>query len=319
VSLSTIVAGSMRSRRENGGYRSDSGQPSVERTTRSPARSPRRVRLDPTRFAKGRGDRAARSDGRAAGGRCGPCSPARSSTAAVATGRTVRVARSRINTVSRGAPAGKLRSWRAGREWRAEMPAELQELLGYSIHPPFIGQLTASHPVKALGPDYENRVVAQGRARQERGCPSRRRVRRVDRRAGRFRSLPAPSPPRPRDTGGVSRSFAAGRRSAAPEERLAALAGCPTGGSPYAWTNCRGPATRKALRVLRDKDSWRTRLLARTIPRFFFEGSRFLFGSCRMRFIGKEHEDQFPSPRRSHLLRRLPPGDVVPPVPFQRP
>ena len=45
-----------------------------------------------------------------------------------------------------------------------EMPHRLQELLGYSIHPPFIGQLTASHPVKALAPDYENRVVAQARA-----------------------------------------------------------------------------------------------------------------------------------------------------------
>ena len=45
-----------------------------------------------------------------------------------------------------------------------EMPQRLQELLGYSIHPPFIGQLTASHPVKALAPDYENRVVAQARA-----------------------------------------------------------------------------------------------------------------------------------------------------------
>ena len=44
------------------------------------------------------------------------------------------------------------------------MPPRLQELLGYSIHPPFIGQLTASHPVKALAPDYENRVVAQARA-----------------------------------------------------------------------------------------------------------------------------------------------------------
>jgi len=44
------------------------------------------------------------------------------------------------------------------------MPARLQELLGYSIHPPFIGQLTASHPAKALEPDYENRVVAQARA-----------------------------------------------------------------------------------------------------------------------------------------------------------
>ena len=45
-----------------------------------------------------------------------------------------------------------------------EMPQRLQELLGYSIHPPFIGQLTASHPAKALAPDYENRVVAQARA-----------------------------------------------------------------------------------------------------------------------------------------------------------
>ena len=42
-----------------------------------------------------------------------------------------------------------------------QMPVRLQELLGYSIHPPFIGQLTASHPVNALAPDYVNRVVAQ--------------------------------------------------------------------------------------------------------------------------------------------------------------
>ena len=45
-----------------------------------------------------------------------------------------------------------------------QMPARLQELLGYSIHPPFIGQLTASHPVKALAPDYVNRVTAQAAA-----------------------------------------------------------------------------------------------------------------------------------------------------------
>ena len=44
------------------------------------------------------------------------------------------------------------------------MPVRLQELLGYSIHPPFIGQLTANHPAKALAPDYENHVVAQARA-----------------------------------------------------------------------------------------------------------------------------------------------------------
>jgi ectoine hydroxylase-related dioxygenase (phytanoyl-CoA dioxygenase family) len=45
-----------------------------------------------------------------------------------------------------------------------EMPEKLQGLLGYSVHPPFIGQLTASHPAKALAPGYENRVVAQARA-----------------------------------------------------------------------------------------------------------------------------------------------------------
>ena len=43
------------------------------------------------------------------------------------------------------------------------MPVRLQELLGYSIHPPFIGQLTAHHPAKALAPDYENHVVVQAR------------------------------------------------------------------------------------------------------------------------------------------------------------
>jgi ectoine hydroxylase-related dioxygenase (phytanoyl-CoA dioxygenase family) len=45
-----------------------------------------------------------------------------------------------------------------------EMPPALQALLGYSIHPPFMGQLTASHPAKALEPGYENRVVVQAAA-----------------------------------------------------------------------------------------------------------------------------------------------------------
>lgn len=45
-----------------------------------------------------------------------------------------------------------------------EMPTALQALLGYSVHPPFIGQLTASHPAKALAPDYANRLEAQARA-----------------------------------------------------------------------------------------------------------------------------------------------------------
>lgn len=44
------------------------------------------------------------------------------------------------------------------------MPERLQELLGYSIHPPFMGQLTASHPQKALAPGYVLPVVEQARA-----------------------------------------------------------------------------------------------------------------------------------------------------------
>ena len=35
-----------------------------------------------------------------------------------------------------------------------QMSPRIQELLGYSIHPPFMGQLSASHPKKALEPDY---------------------------------------------------------------------------------------------------------------------------------------------------------------------
>jgi ectoine hydroxylase-related dioxygenase (phytanoyl-CoA dioxygenase family) len=45
-----------------------------------------------------------------------------------------------------------------------EMPPRLQELLGYSIHPPFMGQLTASHPRKAIDEGYVPPVVAQARA-----------------------------------------------------------------------------------------------------------------------------------------------------------
>jgi ectoine hydroxylase-related dioxygenase (phytanoyl-CoA dioxygenase family) len=44
-----------------------------------------------------------------------------------------------------------------------QMPSRLQGLLGYSIYPPFMGQLTASHPGKALEEGYENRVTAQAR------------------------------------------------------------------------------------------------------------------------------------------------------------
>ena len=44
------------------------------------------------------------------------------------------------------------------------MPDRLQQMLGYSIYPPFMGQLTASHPGKALEPGFQNRVEAQARA-----------------------------------------------------------------------------------------------------------------------------------------------------------
>ncbi len=43
------------------------------------------------------------------------------------------------------------------------MPQRLQEMLGYSIHPPFMGQLTASHPAKALQEGYANAVREQAR------------------------------------------------------------------------------------------------------------------------------------------------------------
>ncbi len=36
----------------------------------------------------------------------------------------------------------------------AQMSPRLQSLLGYSIHPPFMGQVSASHPVKALAPGF---------------------------------------------------------------------------------------------------------------------------------------------------------------------
>lgn len=36
----------------------------------------------------------------------------------------------------------------------AAMSPRVQSLLGYSIHPPFMGQVTASHPLKVLQPDF---------------------------------------------------------------------------------------------------------------------------------------------------------------------
>jgi ectoine hydroxylase-related dioxygenase (phytanoyl-CoA dioxygenase family) len=50
-----------------------------------------------------------------------------------------------------GVPAERMRS----------MSLRLQQLLGYSIWPPFMGQVTASHPLKTLRADHVNAVLAQ--------------------------------------------------------------------------------------------------------------------------------------------------------------
>jgi ectoine hydroxylase-related dioxygenase (phytanoyl-CoA dioxygenase family) len=38
----------------------------------------------------------------------------------------------------------------------ARMSPRVQAMLGYSIHPPFMGQVTARHPLKTLTADFEN-------------------------------------------------------------------------------------------------------------------------------------------------------------------
>ncbi|HSW14795.1 MAG TPA: phytanoyl-CoA dioxygenase family protein [Solimonas sp.] len=45
-------------------------------------------------------------------------------------------------------------------ERAAAMSPRLQSLLGYNIHPPFMGHVTASHPLKTLRAEYVNAVVA---------------------------------------------------------------------------------------------------------------------------------------------------------------
>lgn len=42
------------------------------------------------------------------------------------------------------------------RDQVVQMTETLQEMLGYSIHPPFMGQVTARHPKKVLEPDFDN-------------------------------------------------------------------------------------------------------------------------------------------------------------------
>jgi ectoine hydroxylase-related dioxygenase (phytanoyl-CoA dioxygenase family) len=46
------------------------------------------------------------------------------------------------------------------RERAKAMSPRLRQLLGYSIHPPFMGQLAGRHPEKALADDYVNSLVA---------------------------------------------------------------------------------------------------------------------------------------------------------------
>lgn len=50
------------------------------------------------------------------------------------------------------------------RERARDMSPRLRQLLGYSIHPPFMGQLAARHPEKALADDYVNSLVADDAA-----------------------------------------------------------------------------------------------------------------------------------------------------------
>ena len=54
------------------------------------------------------------------------------------------------------------------------------------------------------------------------------------------------------------------------------------------------------MAVLRDSDSFRTRFLVWGIPKFFYWFSHLLFRSCRITYLGKEHEDQFL--RRGHAI-----------------
>ena len=49
-------------------------------------------------------------------------------------------------------------------EVASQMPRRLQSMLGYSVYPPFMGQLTASHPAKALESGFSNPVRAQALA-----------------------------------------------------------------------------------------------------------------------------------------------------------
>lgn len=50
------------------------------------------------------------------------------------------------------------------RERARAMTPRLRQLIGYSVHPPFMGQLAGRHPEKALAERYENSLVADDAA-----------------------------------------------------------------------------------------------------------------------------------------------------------
>ncbi len=50
------------------------------------------------------------------------------------------------------------------RERAKGMSPRLRQLLGYSIHPPFMGQVAGRHPEKALADDSVNSLVADDAA-----------------------------------------------------------------------------------------------------------------------------------------------------------
>jgi hypothetical protein len=50
------------------------------------------------------------------------------------------------------------------RERAKAMSPRLQQLLGYSIHPPFMGQLAGRHPKKSLAEGYVNSLIADDAA-----------------------------------------------------------------------------------------------------------------------------------------------------------
>ena len=50
------------------------------------------------------------------------------------------------------------------RERARAMSPRLRQMLGYAIHPPFMGQVAARHPEKVLAADYENSLVSDDAA-----------------------------------------------------------------------------------------------------------------------------------------------------------